>query len=643
MSPENTNTGATEQHEFRTEVCKLLKIITHSLYTNHEIFLRELVSNASDALDKLRFAQSRGEAVRAPELESAISITLNKDAKTLCVADTGIGMTREDLLENLGTIARSGSEKFLQELAESGEGSSNIIGRFGVGFYAVFMVADKVSVTSRSYKDGEGAWRWTSDGLGAFTLEPVADDEAPVRGTTIVANIKDDAAEFLEKARLEEIIRKHSNFVPFPVRVEGEQVNTTPALWREPKSQISKEQYKDFYKFLSYDEREPLGTIHLSVDAPVQFTALAFIGNTPRDPYEVERGNYGLDLYVRRVLISKEYKELIPEYLSFLTGVVDTEDLPLNISRETLQENALIRKIRQSLVKQVLNHLEKMAKDDAEAYANFWKTHGRIFNLGYHDYANKDKFLGLLRFNSSANDDAEGLSSLEDYKSRMPEGQKDIWYLSAPNREAARLNPHAEIFRRKNVEILYLYEPVQEFILESVGTWNELNFKAVERVTDDDLKHLPDVEKADDSAKHEALDEDGKAELTKLLAHMKTLLGDKVDDVRVSSRLTDSPACLASPDGAMTASMERLMRVMQKDESIPRRVLEINPDHSLTRNMLRVFKADPTDALLSQVTEQIFESALLLEGYLRDPHSLVNHVNSLLEKATGWYAEVRKL
>ncbi|MFV0421113.1 molecular chaperone HtpG [Oleidesulfovibrio sp.] len=634
----DTQGATTEKHEFRTEVRKLLHIITHSLYTNREIFLRELVSNASDALDKLRFAQARSEQIIAPELDLNIAITVDEKAKTLTITDTGIGMTRQELIDNLGTIASSGSERFLKELADKGEDAGNIIGRFGVGFYAVFMVADTVRVTSRSARSEQEAWSWTSDGLGSFELEEAQD--APERGTRIVAHLKEDAAEFLKKDHLKQVIRRHSNFIPFPISVEGEHVNTTPALWREPKFQVTKEQYKEFYTFLTFDSQDPLDTIHLSIDAPVQFTSLVFVPTFGNDMFGYDRDKYGLDLYVRRVLISREYKALIPEYLSFLKGVVDTEDLPLNISRETLQENALIAKIRQTLVKQVLSHLDKLASSDAEKYAEFWRTHGRIFRMGYNDYVNREKFIPLLRFNSSVHEDDKALCSLDEYIERAREGQKHVWYVSAPNREAARLNPHVEIFRRKGIEVLYMYEAADEFIMESLGKWKEFEFRSVEHADADILKDFDDVEKKDAP---EALDEEGHKTLSQLLTHMKNILGDRVEDVRESKRLSDSPACLASKDGGMTASMEKLMRVMNKDDSIPRKVLEVNPDHMLIRNMLRLYRADADDRLLQQATEQLFESALLLEGYLQDPHALVGRVNNLLEQATGWYAEVRKL
>lgn len=666
--------AAHETHEFRTEVQKLLHIITHSLYTNREIFLRELVSNASDALDKLRFFQSRGDAVTNPDLPLDITIAVDKDARILRIADTGVGMTRQELIDNLGTIARSGSERFMAEHGlNNGMGQSlnngakadaaagdadgeaapspsaaptdaaSIIGRFGVGFYSVFMVADTVKVTSRSCQPGAVAHVWESDGSGSFSVAEVdaaSDADAPARGTVIEAHIKEDAAEFLERHRLEAIVRTHSNFLPFPIMVEGERVNTTPALWREPKFSVTPQQYEDFYKYLTFDSGAPLETIHVSVDAPVQFTALMFVPPHGQELFGMGRDRWGLDLYVRRVLIQRENKDLLPEYLSFVKGVVDTEDLPLNISRETLQENVVIRKIGQTVTKQVLGHLEKLAASDADKYAEFWRGHGKVFKLGHTDWANREKFAGLLRCNTSHHDDAKGLSSLDDYIGRAREGQKDIWYISAPNREAARLNPHLEIFRKKGLEVLFLYEPIDEFVMDALGNYKDFALKAVEHADAATLDAFPTVEERKEA---EPLAESDTSAFDALLARMKELLGDKVTEVRVSHRLSDSPACLVSPDGSVTSSMEKLLKVMQRDESIPKKVLEVNRDHPILRNLLRIHKADPADPMVENATLQLFEASLLLEGYLADPHALVGRLYGLLEQAGGWYAEVKKL
>ncbi len=626
-----------QSYEFKTEVRKLLHIITHSLYTNREIFLRELVSNASDALDKLRFAEAKGEEIAAAELEPSISIALDKESKIITITDTGIGMNKEELVDNLGTIARSGSERFLAELAESKDSASNIIGRFGVGFYSVFMISEDVTVTTRSYKPGSEGFTWKSDGLGSFEITPAED--APERGTVITINVKDDAVEFLEKFRLEQTLKQHSSFIPFPIYLDGDHQNTTPALWREPKSSISKEQYKEFYNYLTFDDKEPLATIHSAVDAPVQFTSLSFIPTFGRDLNSIGRDDYGLDLYVRRVLIQHECKDLLPDYLSFIKGVVDTEDLPLNISRETLQENILIRKINQTVTKQILSHLDRMAKNDADAYKEFWNVHGKIFRLGYSDYANRDRYAKLLRFNTSKHDTVDELTSFDEYIERAKESQKSVYYISATSREAAKLNPHLEIFTRKGLEVLFLYEPVDEFVMDNLGKFGEFDLVSVETVSPDSLKDFDDVVKKE---KTEELSEEETATLSDLLAHIKTLLGDKVTDVRLSERLSGSPAVLSSPDGA-TSSMEKIMRMMNQDESIPQKVFELNSDHPIVRNLLRIFKSDKDDALVKETVEQLFESSLLLEGYLKDPHAMVARINDILEKAGSWYSEIKKI
>ncbi len=640
--------SGSEQREFRAEVRKVLNILTNSLYTNREIFLRELISNASDALDKLRYRSNRGEVPRLPDTPLEIRITLDKDARTLTIADTGVGMTPEELADNLGTIAKSGSEEFLVGLSqqEGGDGqpadASNIIGRFGVGFYSVFMVAERVDVTSRpAFADGEpAAWRWSSDGLGSFTIEECADAE-PARGTIIVARLKEDAAEFLEPYRVQSVIRKHSAFVPFPVLVDGERVNTQPALWREPKSSIKKEDYDAFYKHLTYDAANPLDVLHISVDAPVQFNALLYIPDTTQDFFGADRDFWGLDLYARRVLIQHRNKDLIPDWLAFLKGVVDTEDLPLNISRETLQENRVLMKISQTITKQMLSHLEKMVKERPEVYARFWKLHSKIFKLSYQDFAQRERVAALMRFNSSRLDDADALTGLDDYMSRAPEGQKTFWYLSAPNREAARLSPHLERFRKKGIEVLFLYEPVDEFVMEGLGMYKEWNFKAVENAADDALDSFADKE--NDAPSVTPLSDDDNRSFDDLLARIKEILGDRVTDVRVSHRLADSPAVLVSPDGGMTSSMEKLFRAMHKDDSVPVKALELNRDHPLLRSLLRIFKADPQDKALAGMAELLFEGCLLREGYVKDPQALAGHANALMEQAAAWYTEVRKI
>lgn len=659
--------------QFRAETRKVLNILTHSLYTNREIFLRELLSNASDALEKVRFLQSKGESVRDADLPLEIRITLDKDNKTLCVSDTGVGMTEEEMIENLGTIAKSGSEQFLKDMEKEApqkasaeadnkaEGSededrltpddaqpsdaSRIIGHFGVGFYSVFMVADKVEVTSVSALGDGSAHVWASDGSGTFTIRALSPEEAKdlKRGTTVKASIREDATEFLEKFRIESVIRRHSNFLPFPILIDGERFNTTPALWREPKFSITREQYNDFYRYLTYDSKPPLDVIHLSVDAPVQFTTLIFIPDSEQDLFREQRDEWGLDLYVRRVLIAKDNRDLIPNYLAFLKGVVDTEDLPLNISRETLQENVVLRKISQTIVRQVLAHLERMAKNDKEKYAAFWKLHGKYFKFAFNDFVHRDRVAPLMRFATTWEGGEKGeneLTSFDEYLSRMKTDQKNIWYIAAPSREAALLNPHFERFRRKGIEALILTEAVDEFALEGLGKYKDHEFKSVEQASSADLDAFPDVEEA--APKAAPLEAEDKESFDKLVARMKEILGDQVKDVRVSDRLAGSPALLASEDG-VSSSMEKFMRVMQKDDSIPKKILELNPDHPLLRAMLRIFKADPDNTLLDSMTRNLFDNTLLLDGYLNDPYAMAERSLKLMGEAAGWYADLRKL
>ncbi len=636
--------------EFRAEVRKVLQILTNSLYTNKEIFLRELISNASDALDKLRFRQNSGDTPIEPDLPMEIRIKLDKDNKQLTIADTGIGMTEQELGDNLGIIARSGSEDFLAELAkhaadaEKGEGkpadASQIIGHFGVGFYSVFMIASKVEVYSKP-AFGEGSVHvWESDGLGTYTVS-ASDASEPVRGTKIVIHLKDDALEYAEKYRVEGVIRKHSGFIPFPVFVDDEKVNTQPALWREPKSQITDDQYKEFYKSFTYDSKDPLDWLHISVDLPVQFQALLYIPDEKQDMRLREEEYWGLDLYSNRVLIQHKNKDLIPIHMGFFKGIVDTEDLPLNISRETLQENRVLRKINQTIVKQTLTHLEKMAADDPEKYKKFWNNHGTFLKFGLQqDFMNRDRLLALLRFNSSASDNNEENTSLDDYMKRGLEGQKTIWFVTAPNREAAKINPYMDRFRKKGIEVLFFYEALDEFVMDGQGKYKEWDIKSIEKAEDKELEAFADKE--DDTPKAAPLSEEDEKSFSDLLAKMKEVLDGKVKDVIVSSKLADSPAVLSSEDG-MTSAMDKFMRHMGKDNTIPVKTLEVNREHPLLRSMLRIYKADADDAILGNLINGLFDSAQLMDGFIRDPQELSSRNSKLLEQSAAWYTEVRKI
>jgi molecular chaperone HtpG len=629
----------TEQHstkfEFKAETRKLLDILVHSLYTSREIFLRELISNASDALDKIRFESTKGTDVADNNLPLEIRIGFDDKKNIITVSDTGIGMTRDEMIANIGTIAKSGSEEFLKQLAGNKEAVNNIIGRFGIGFYSVFMVAKEVIIKTKSYKKDEIAVEWKSDGEGDYEISEI--DKKINRGTMIEIHLKDDAKEFADKYRLEGIIKKHSNFISFPIYLDKENVNTIAAIWREPKSSIKKERYDAFYKFLTFDNDEPFETIHTSVDAPIQFNALMFIPKKSHEFWRFNRDDYGLDLYVRRVLIQHQNKDLLPEYLSFVKGVVDSEDLPLNISRETLQENIVFTKIANSVTSIVLSHLIKAAKDSPERYVEFWNEHGKIFKLGYMDFTNADKYQQLLRFNSSASKDENELVSLEDYAGRCKKDQKEIYYALGSGREAIDMNPHLEIFKAKGLEVLYLYDPVDEFVVSSIRKHKDFDFKSVDAVNLNELDKLEDVEKQETHAEH--LSKDDEKHFDSLLSRMKDILGDRVTEVKESKRLKGSPSCLINPDDTMSSTMQKILKMSSQETAFPaqKRLLELNKDHRLIRNLLSVFKKNSKDSFIVDTTEQLYESALLLEGNLDDPHKLVNRLNKMLTEASDLY------
>lgn len=620
-------------YKFKAEIKQLLDILVHSLYTSREIFLRELISNASDALDKLRFEQTKNTEIADKDLPLEIHIDFDDKNNTITVSDSGIGMTKDELVKNIGTIAKSGSAEFLKSLAENKEDATNIIGKFGVGFYSVFMVAKEVVIKTKSFKPEEPAMMWRSDGSGSFEIEELT--EPKKRGTSIEIHLKEDAKEFAEKFRLESAIKKHSNFISFPIYLGKDKINTVAAIWREPKTSIKKEQYVEFYKFLTYDNEEPMFIIHKSVDAPIQFNALMFIPKKSDEFFWMDRENYGLDLYVRRVLIQHKNKDLLPEYLSFVKGVVDSEDLPLNISRETLQENTIFSKISSSVTNHVLSFLQDKAKNEPEEYKAFWKEHGKVFKLGYMDFVNMEKYQELLRFNSSTCKDKEEIISLADYESRMKKDQKEIYYAVGSSRQAIELDPHLEIFKKKGLEVLYLFDPVDEVVVNSVRKYKDFDFVSVDTV---DLKKLEGFEDAEDQKeKLEELSKDDKKHFYSLLSKMKSILAGKVEDVKESKRLTDSASCLVSAEDSMSASLHKLMKMANKDMGPQKKILEVNPDHKMVRNLIEIFKKDSNDEYIANVTEQLYESALLLEGALEDPHNLVKRINELLEKSSEWY------
>ena len=637
MSEKNSTkkTEGKKTYKFKAEIKQLLNILAKSLYTNREVFVRELISNAADALDKVRFESIRGTDLFQPNVDFEIRIELDKDKKTFTITDTGIGMTRDELVSNIGTIAHSGSMDFLKELSENENKGPDLIGQFGVGFYSVFMAAKEVVITTCSYLKDEKCWQWSSDGSGSYKIEEV--NSAP-RGTKIEVHLKDDAAEFSEKFRIENVIKTYSNFVPFPIKVDSEQVNNISAIWREPKSEVKEKQYKEFYKFFANAAEDPISWMHFSADAPIQLNSLLFFPKTNYETLGFSPEEHGVSLFVKRVLIQNDNKDLMPKYLRFVRGVVDTEDLPLNISRETLQENVTVIKIKNLLVKRILSHLSDLAKNDADKYKKFWNQFGRIIKEGYADYANKEKVAALFRYNSSYLEKEDELCSLDDYVDRMKEGQQNIFYLSTNSRNSAEQNPHLEIFKKKGIEVLYSFDPIDEFVLSGL-----MQYKGKQLVSADqaDVESLKDIKAEEEANKEKGEKKETKRpdrkELEKLCTRIKNILGKQIEEARLSERLTDSPAVLVAADGGMSAQMSRIMQVMNKDTPPIKKIMEINGDHELIKNMLTMYKKNPKDKYLSNYVEQLFQVLMLQDGFLVDPHKMVSGIQSLLKDASSWY------
>lgn len=629
----STDTPA-KPFEFKAEIKQLLDILIHSVYTSKDVFLRELISNATDALEKVRFLQASGQAVHDPDaaLEIRLETKTDGERKTLVISDSGIGMTESEVHENIGTIAHSGATAFLQQLAKEGKAEAqkdvSLIGRFGVGFYSVFMVAERVVLTTRGAQGDALPITWMSDGLGSYAVESAPADTP--RGTRIEIVLKADDDKFADEDTLRDTIKRYSNFVPFPIRVNDEQVNQTSALWREPSSQVKDEQYNEFFKLISHDGEDPLVRLHYSIDAPLQYSALLFVPRSNPEALGFGRGEVSLQLYVKRVLIDGENKNLLPEYLRFVRGVIESDDLPLNVSRETLQENRLVMKIRDGLTRRLLDLLLEMAQERPDDYRKFWEQFSRILKEGYNDFAHRAKFQELLRFNSSRHDDEQGLVSLKEYVAAMSGEQKAIYYLSGPSRAALLRDPRLELFRKQGIEVLYLRDVADEFVLGGLGKYEDKPLVSADQVKLDDLKN---VGTHASEAKPELALKD--AAIGILVARCKEILRDRVTDVRASERLVDSPACLVSDDEQMSGHIEKLMRIMNKATDLPKRVLELNPSHPLIRHLTALVDKDLNDPFVERACEQLFEGCMLVDGYLTDPHKLVERMNQILADAAS--------
>lgn len=615
------------KREFQTEVSQLLQLIIHSLYSHPEIFLRELASNSSDALDKLRHLTLTDEAYKGLPFDPRIDLELDEDKKTLSISDTGIGMNEDDLVSHLGTIARSGTKNFLSQLSGDAKKDSNLIGQFGVGFYSAFMVADRIEVVSR--KAGEDkAWRWVSDGKSGFEIEP---SERPVAGTTVLLHFNEEGKQYANSWRLQEIVKKYSNHIAFPIfltydksewneaekksekKRTTEQVNAASALWRRPKSELKEEDYKELYKSIAGDWEDPMFWFHTKAEGSLDYTTLFYVpSKAPLDLYQAEY-KVGVKLYVKRVFIMDDAKELLPQYLRFIRGIIDSEDLPLNVSREILQQNRVLASIRTASVKKILAELKNIAANQPEQYLKFIAEYNRPLKEGlYGDFANRETLLDLVRFKSTK---VEGLTSLAEAKARMKDGQKNIYYITGGTEPLLRTSPLLEIYKKKGLEVLILDDDIDEIVFSGIDKYGDTELKAVNKIsTSEDLKD------EDETDKSEAL--------KPLLDKIKAILGDKVKDVRASVRLADSPSCIVSDEEEPSLKMQQMMRAMgQKDIPALKPTLEINPDHEIVKKLLARLDDDVTQ----DAAWLLFDQALMMEGVpMQDPATFVQRLNRIL-------------
>ncbi len=616
--------------EFQTEVNQLLQLIIHSLYSHQEIFLRELVSNASDALDKLKYLTLTEEPYKSLAFEPRIDLDLDEDKRTLTISDTGIGMNQEDLVAHLGTIARSGTKNFLSSLSGDAKRDSNLIGQFGVGFYSAFMVADKVEVISRKAGE-ETAWKWTSDGKTGFEIEEA---ERAVPGTTVTLFFNDEGKDYANSYKLREIIKKYSNHIAFPIFLTAdksdwdeeekksvkkrstEQINSASAMWKRSKTELKDEDYKELYKTISGDWEEPLFWFHTKAEGTMEYTTLFYVpAKAPMDMYQADY-KPGVKLYVKRVFITDDSKELMPGYLRFLRGIIDSEDLPLNVSREILQQNKILSNIRTASVKKVLAELKTVADTKPEDYLKFIEQYNRPMKEGlYGDFANREALLDLVRVKSTK---ADGFTSLADVKSRMQEGQKGIYYIMGGASSVLRTSPLLEIYKKKDIEVIIFDDEIDEIVFTGIEKYQDIELKAVNKTsTGEDLKDESAPDKSED--------------LKPLLEKIKGVLGDAVKDVRASVRLADSPSCIVSDEDEPSMKMQQMLRAMgQTQFPSMKPVLEINPDHEIVKKL----EAATDDALINDASWLLLEQALLIEGVpVENPGLFVQRLNRVLSRA----------
>jgi len=614
---------------FETEVQKVLDILIYSLYTHKEIFLRELISNAADALEKVNYLllTDKKEAVRDGELPLEITVDFDKKDQVLRIEDTGCGMTYAELKENLGTIARSGSLDFMKLAQEDKKKQLELIGKFGVGFYSVFMVAREVRVHSLSYHKDADSHVWVSSGKGHFQIEKSTRQKA--RGTCIEIVLKDDEKEFLDSERLKKIINQYSNFVNFPIKVAGKQVNTVSALWGQNKKDISKQDYHTFYRFISNTEQEPLAYAHIKYDVPLQFSAILFVPPGNMERLGFMRYEKGLQLYCRRILIQESNRDLLPPYFRFIHGVVDSEDIDLNISRETIQNNPVLQRVKSSLTHKLIDFFSHMAAKEPETYLKVWQEFGAFFQEGVQsDYSHRDKLLPLLRFASIKQEKADTLISLDEYVTNMAPKQKEIFYYLGPDKEHKADSPHLEIFREKSIDVLLLSDPLSEFMLSEVKAYKDKPFKSVEQA-DIELPEPEAREKTDDQA---AAGPDKKKKKA-FFTFVKQTLGEDIIDVQASKRLVDSPVLLVNPEHAPGIQMQKLLAMMNPEQARLKRILEVNLSHPLIISLMRLHTSTPDSTDLKDLVYQLYENAALVsQGAVPQPEEAAKRMERLMTR-----------
>jgi len=673
-----------QQFEFKAEMKQLLHLIVNSLYTNPEVFLRELISNASDALNKVRFKQVTGEEVQSPKLPAEIKIEVDEEKQTFTIEDSGIGMTFEDLTERLGTVASSGTMKFIEQLKDQkNKLDGNMIGQFGVGFYSAFMVAEEITVETRHADPKEKAWKWVSDGQGTYEIE---ESDRTERGTRISFRLKDEHKEFAGSERIKQLIRKYSNFVDYSIKVNGEEVNSQGALWHKNKNDVTEEERNEFYKFITNDFQEPLDHLHLAMEGRMNFKALLFVPKKAKPDFFRTENLKSVQLFSNRVFVQEDCKDLIPEYLRFVEGVVDSEDLPLNVSREVTQYSPVMNKIKDVLVNKILGMIEYWVESEPEKFRTFYDEFGPLFKSGLNsDFANRDRLTELLHFHSTrtvaatddngsgagksakkdatadsktkgteeeksdskakgteeaksdskaegregADNDASDKKALDDlvsmsaYVERMPESQKEIYYLSGENLDELKRDPKLEYFRKKGIEVLLLADPVDAFVVPGLGTYKEKPLKSIEKA---DLDLEEDADDKQEKVAGDALDQ--------LVAVFKEVSGDRVENVVPSKRLVDSAVTLTIGKEGMDSHMEQMMKMMGQDMGPSKRILEINPSHPVIRNLSGMQQKGEGE-LVKLMARQLYDGALLMQGDLESPGEFVKRMTQVMEKATS--------